>query len=168
MLSIAAVHGLQGEVRRGAPNLRMLLARIASSVSGIMHVPIEMAGQCMTIGDTLVTEEEAVPIAMVLNELMMNAIKHRALIGEDATVRIDAVCNVGGVQIEISNAGVLPARFNLPLGVHVGTGLGLVKSLLPQRGAVLEIVEEGRRVVARLTLLTPEVLMTPAPVTAEN
>ena len=160
VLSIAAVHGLQGEVHRGAPDLRMLIARIASSVSGIMHVPIEMIGQCMELGDITVTEEEAVPVAMVLNELMMNAVKHRALVDGGGEVRIGAVLQAGDARIEVSNPGFLPLRFNLPLGVNVGTGLGLVKSLLPQRGAALEIVEDGRRVVARLVLQAPDVLTT--------
>lgn len=162
VLTIAAVHGLQGEVGDGELNLRMLLARIANSISGIMHAPIEMDGQCAALGELTVTEEEAVPVAMVLNEVMMNAVKHRAPIDGDATVRIGATRSGDDAVIEVSNPGFLPPRFNLALGVHVGTGLGLVKSLLPQRGAGLEIVERGHRVVSRLQLSAPYVL-SPAP-----
>lgn len=161
VLTIAAVHGLQGEVGGGELNLRMLLARIASSISGIMHAPIEMIDQCDALGDLTVTEEEAVPVAMVLNEVLMNAVKHRAPIDGDATVRIAASRNGDDALIAVSNPGFLPPRFNLALGVHVGTGLGLVKSLLPQRGAGLEIVEDGHSVIARLQLSTPHVLSPP-------
>lgn len=161
VLTIAAVHGLQGEVGGGELNLRMLLARIANSISGIMHAPIEMLDQCAALGDLTVTEEEAVPVAMVLNEVLMNAVKHRAPIDGDATVRISATRHNDDALIAVSNPGFLPPRFNLALGVHVGTGLGLVKSLLPQRGAGLEIVEDGHSVVARLQLQTPHVLSPP-------
>lgn len=170
VLTIAAVHGLQGEVGGGELNLRMLLARIANSISGIMHAPIEMIDQCATLGDLTVTEEEAVPVAMVLNEVLMNAVKHRAPINGDATVRIDAARNGDDAIITVSNPGFLPPRFNLALGVHVGTGLGLVKSLLPHRGAGLEIAEDGYSVIARLQLSTPHVLSPshPADVDAEQ
>ena len=162
VLTIAAVHGLQGEVSSSALNLRMLIARIANSISGIMHAPIDIPGGGSVLGDLTVTEEEAVPVAMVLNEMIMNAVKHRALVGGDGMVRVDAEYRDGAAVIEVSNPGFLPPRFNLPLGVHVGTGLGLVKSLLPQRGAALEIVENGQRVVARLVLSTPHVLSVPS------
>ena len=168
VLSIAAVHGLQGEVSQGAPDLRMLIARIASSVSGILHAPIEMVDECLELGSMSVTEEEAVPIAMVLNELMMNAVKHRSLPDGGGPVRVEAIRDAGDARIEISNPGFLPPRFNLALGVHVGTGLGLVKSLLPQRGARLDIIEDGRQVIARLVLLAPEVIRTPTTVAAEE
>ena len=76
--AIAAVRGLQGEASGAAINLRMLVARVAASVSGIMHEPIVLSERCASLGAYIVNEEESVAVAIVLNELMMNAAKHRA------------------------------------------------------------------------------------------
>ena len=76
--AIAAVRGLQGEASGAAINLRMLVARVAASVSGIMHEPIVLSERCASLGAYIVNEEESVAVAIVLNELMINAAKHRA------------------------------------------------------------------------------------------
>ena len=55
----------------------------------------------------------------------------------------------------MANAGRLPPGFGLaqvPSGV---SGLGLVRALLPRRGATLTLVEDGPDVVARVTLVPP-------------
>lgn len=54
--------------------------------------------------------------------------------------------------------GFLPQRFNFELGAQIGTGLSLIKSLLPSQGATLAIVERGHLVVAILNLSMPSVL----------
>jgi PAS domain S-box-containing protein len=155
VLTIAAVHGLQGEVAGHALDLRSMVSRIAASISGIMHVPIVLGDSCAELEGLCLTEDEAVPVAMVLNEVLMNAVKHRARDGSDALIRVGARLHDGEVGIRVSNQGFLPPRFDFASGAQIGTGLGLVKSLLPQEGARLEIAEEGDLVVATLTLSAP-------------
>jgi PAS domain S-box-containing protein len=152
VLTIAAVHGLQGELAGRALDLRSMVSRIAASISGIMHVPIVLGDTCADLEGTCMAEEEAVPIAMVLNEILMNAVKHRARDGTDALIRVGAERGNDSVSIRISNQGFLPPRFDLASGIQVGTGLGLAKSLLPQEGARLHIAEAGDLVVATLTV----------------
>lgn len=158
VLSIAAVHGLQGETRGGALELRGMVARIATSISGIMHVPIVLSETCASMDGLLLAEEEAVPMAMVLNEILMNAVKHRVRGGNDGLIHVGAVRGDATIAIRISNQGFLPPRFNFALGAQVGTGLGLVKSLLPSHGVALGIEEEGDTVVATLSVGAPHLL----------
>ena len=158
VFAIAAVHGLQGESRDGAINLRMLVTRVAASVSGIMHVPIIMSERCASLDVFIVNEEESVPVAMVLNELVMNAAKHRVHAGAGLALNIDAVQRDGGVDLHIRNPGFLPPDFDLSAGQNLGNGLSLARSLLPRRGAHIAMVEEGDRVLTSMTLLAPDVL----------
>jgi PAS domain S-box-containing protein len=158
ILTIAAVHGLQGELHGERLQLRALVTRIATSISGIMQVPIVLSESCVVLEQIEPIDEETVPIAMVLNELLMNAVKHRTWAGSDALVRVDAMREGEEFRIMVRNPGFLPPRFDLQRGIHVGTGLGLVKSLLPQRGAQMRIVEQDDGVVASLTLSPPDVV----------
>lgn len=158
VLSIAAVHGLQGETQSGVLNLRSMVARIAASISGIMHVPIVLGESCTGLEGMSLSEEEAVPVAMVLNEMLMNAVKHRVNGIQDGLVHVGATRSDDGVAIRIENQGFLPPRFDFARGAHLGTGLGLVRSLLPSQGVTLGIQEEGDRVVATLSIGPPHLL----------
>ena len=162
VLTIAAVHGLQGELRGRALDMRSMVSRIAASISGIMHVPIVLGDTCAELEGLCVAEEEAVAIAMVLNEVLMNAVKHRVRNGGETLIRVGARRTHGSVEIRIVNPGFLPPRFNFAMGAQVGTGLGLVKSLLPPEGAALDIQEEGDMVVATLTISSPLLSMVDA------
>jgi PAS domain S-box-containing protein len=152
VLTIAAVHGLQGEFRGSTLDLRGMVSRIAASISGIMRVPIVLDERCAELEGLCVAEEEGVAIAMVLNELLMNSIKHRRAGTADEMIRVCARRGVDEVAIRVTNPGTLPPRFSFALDVQLGTGLGLVRSLLPRHGARLEIEQAGDLVVATLTL----------------
>ncbi len=154
--AIAAVHGLQGEASGGAINLRMLVARVAASVSGIMHEPIVLSERCAALGGYIVNEEESVAVAIVLNELVMNAAKHR--VRGTGAIGIDAALCEHGVELRIRNPGFLPPNFDLDAGSSIGNGLGLARSLLPRRGARIAVAEDGDQVLTTMTLLVPDVL----------
>ncbi|HJV97160.1 MAG TPA: hypothetical protein VJ608_14030, partial [Albitalea sp.] len=101
-------------------------------------------------------EAESIPIALTVNELLTNAVKHRTPGAGDA-VACTLVCADSGVRVVISNRGELPAGFTLarfPGGV---SGLGLVRSLLPRRSASLSIEQHDTNVVATVALAPPGV-----------
>ena len=102
-------------------------------------------------------EAESIPIALTINELLTNAVKHcRA--GDAAPVSCILVCNETGVQVVIANPAQLPEDFSLtrfPGGV---SGLGLVRALLPRRSASLTIEQQGPLVVATVSLSPPGVM----------
>ena len=100
-------------------------------------------------------EAESIPIALTINELLTNAIKH-SLEPADA-VRCTLVCGADGVRVEIANRGRLGEDFKLaqiPGGV---SGLGLVRALMPRRSATLVLEQQGEQVVATLSLVPPGV-----------
>lgn len=98
--------------------------------------------------------EELVPYALILTELIANAIKH----GRSPThpVLVELLRQHSGVVINVvTPEAALPAGFDFRRGLGIGTGLGLVKSLMPPRGMQLDLFGRGREVVARLCLEPP-------------
>jgi two-component sensor histidine kinase len=98
---------------------------------------------------------------LTVNELFTNAIKHSAPApGAPATdIRCRIDCSESTVLIAIANQGTLAPGFSLA-GIPAGvSGLGLVRSLLPRKGAKLALEAEGGAVVARLELAPPAVAL---------
>ena len=174
--AIAQVYGLQ--VGMNGP---LRLASVVEAITGSVQrtfghrIRFEVSGvapECWTL-----PEAESIPIALTLNELLTNAIKHtlggaspRGLDGRGVEVAepagtppdpSDVVCRLessaGGVRIAISNLATLPPSFSLS-GIAGGvSGLGLVRALLPRRSASLSIEQHAERVVATVALQPPGV-----------
>jgi PAS domain S-box-containing protein len=102
-------------------------------------------------------EAESIPIALTINELLTNAVKHSMAIDDPSAVHCSLLCSASGVNVGIANRGQLPAGFTLaryPGGV---SGLGLVRALLPRRSATLAVEQQGDDVVATIALVPPGV-----------
>lgn len=154
--AIAQVYGLQ--VGSGGPlPLADLLRAIAGSVQRTFGRTIEVAVD----GEVphLLPEAESIPVALTVNELLTNAIKH----GDGSAVRCGvAVAGVQGedgaaVRLRIAGRGRLPEGFDLSRLRGGVSGLGLVRALLPRRSASLTLVQEGEDVVATVELRPPGV-----------
>jgi PAS domain-containing protein/two-component sensor histidine kinase len=156
--AIAQVYGLQ--VGASGP---LLLKRVFDAIVGSVQ---RTQGRVITtaaeggalLDDWCLPEAEAIPIALSLNELLGNALRH----SEGAQVRCQLICDPSGVTVEIVNPGQLPDGFllqNVRSGV---SGLGLVRALLPRRSAILSLEQHGDDVVCRLELIPPSVVHNPA------
>ncbi|MDP3086519.1 MAG: PAS domain S-box protein, partial [Rubrivivax sp.] len=148
--AIAQVYGLQ--VGAGGP-LRManVVEAITVSVQRTFGRAIRFEADADL--DHLLPEAESIPIALTINELLTNAVKHAAQ-GE-VECKLHSVDDA--VDIVITNQGRLAEGFSLshiPGGV---SGLGLVRALLPRRSAHLAIEQAGEQVRARVTLRPPSV-----------
>jgi PAS domain S-box-containing protein len=149
--AIAQVYGLQ--VGAGGPlRIRSVLEAIVASVQRMFgrNIAVEVHG---TAHRWALPEAESIPIALTLNELLTNAVKH----SRDGDIRCVLACGEAEVSIEVANQGRLPEGFNVgqvPGGV---SGLGLVRALLPRRSATLALEQQGGEVVARVTLVPPGV-----------
>lgn len=159
--AIAQVHGLQVGVT-GPMRVRGVVEAIATSVQRMFgrNITVEVSGPELLHRFAL-TEADSIPIALTVNELFTNAIKHSApAAGEPATdIRCRVVCGASTVMIVIANTGTLKPGFSLA-GIPAGvSGLGLVRSLLPRKGAKMAIEAEGDSVVARLELAPPAVAL---------
>jgi PAS domain S-box-containing protein len=153
--AIAQVYGLQVGIS-GPLRLHSVLEAITGSVQRTFGRSIVFDAQGPQPQQWTLPEAESIPIALTVNELLTNAIKHS--VGE-APVSCTLVCGDDGVQIVIGNEGRLSEGFSLaqfPGGV---SGLGLVRALLPRRSAKLSIEAQGTRVVAVVDLKPPGVAL---------
>ncbi len=151
--AIAQVYGLQVGVT-GPLRIKNVVEAIAASVQRTFGRAIRFGVEGPAPHVWALPEAESIPIALTLNELLTNAVKHGA---PDAEVACTLVCGADGVQIVIENRATLPADFSLarfPGGV---SGLGLVRALLPRRSASLDIVQRGDMVVTTAALQPPSV-----------
>jgi len=151
--AIAQVYGLQvGAV--GPLRAKNVVEAIAASVQRTFGRTIRFAVEGPTPHVWAFPEAESIPIALTLNELLTNAVKHG---DPDTEVDCTLACADDGVAIAIANVARLPDGFELgrvPGGV---SGLGLVRALLPRRSASLAIEQRGDRVVATVALQPPSV-----------
>jgi len=153
--AIAQVYGLQ--VGSGGPlQLASVVEAITSSVQRTFGRTIRFSAAGTTPGEWTLPEAESIPIALTLNELLTNAVKHSAGTPED-----EVLCTLDGgemgVRIKVSNLATLAPGFDLariPGGV---SGLGLVRALLPRRSARLTLEQSEDRVVAEMVLQPPVV-----------
>lgn len=159
--AIAQVYGLQ--VGGSGPlRIRQVMDAIIGSVRRMSGRTIDVLIEGETaeqVNQWALPEAESIPVALTLNELLTNAIKH----SHDSVVTCTLICNAKGVAVEIINPGQLPPEFNLsqvPGGV---SGLGLVRALLPRRSAILTLDQRASLVVCRVELLAPSVSLLSAP-----
>ncbi len=157
--AIAQVYGLQVGTE-GPLRVAGVVEAIVASVQRNFGQAIHCAVTGIGYGRWALPEAEAIPIALTLNELLTNAVKHSV----KGDVPVDIDCELsgdeGGVRITISNPAQLAPGFDLariPGGV---SGLGLVRALLPRRHASLGIEQQGACVVATMALRPPVVTWT--------
>jgi two-component sensor histidine kinase/PAS domain-containing protein len=149
--AIASVHGLKAGTD-SAVRLGPLVKAVTDSIARLHGLKVEVM-----IADALrglrLREEESVPLALVLNELLVNARKH----GNGAPVEVRAAPEGETVMIAVANRVVDGARVpDLNGGNTQGYGIPLVRSLLPHDRASLEFQHAGDRVSA-IVRLAPEV-----------
>ena len=152
--AIAQVHGLQIRATGTLPVLGVAQG-IFQNLASMFGVEIRFEPPPPDLWRFGLPENEAVPLALVINELGTNAIKHRAS-------RTDAICvrvasRPDGMEFVIENPGKLKPGFSFADIAASVSGLGLVKALLPRRGAKLSIDTAGSTVLARLQLFPPAV-----------
>ena len=158
--AIAQVYGLQ--VGSGGPlRVAHVLQAIAASVQRTFGRSIQVTASDEA-AQWLMPEAESIPIALTLNELLTNAIKH----GQGDGLRCEVGVDAERVQVAIVNRGRLPAGFDLARFPGSLSGLGLARALLPRRSATLSLLQQGDEVVARVELRAPSVQRDAVPVPA--
>ncbi|MEJ7139149.1 sensor histidine kinase [Amphibiibacter pelophylacis] len=158
--AIAQVHGLQvgGE---GPLRLWDVIQSIAGSVQRMFGRDIVCTLLEPSASDFMLPENESIPVALVLNELFTNAIKHSPA-SQPVHCHLDAWPPTGqaetgaGLRLAIVNTGQLRTGFDLH-SVRTGvSGLSLVRALLPGRGAELSLTDaDAAHVSATLLLSAP-------------
>jgi PAS domain S-box-containing protein len=152
--AIAQVHGLQVGVS-GPLRIKPLIEAISASVQRTFGRTVTVLVEGTPPHRFALPEAESIPIALTINELLTNAIKHSA----PGDIRIVLHCDEARLAISVHNPGQLRAGFSLaqvPPGV---SGLGLVRALLPRRTATLTLVQMGVEVEARIVLVPPSITL---------
>jgi PAS domain S-box-containing protein len=152
--AIAQVHGLQIRATGTLPVLGVAQG-IFQNLASMFGADIRFEPPAPDLWRYGLPENEAVPLALVINELGTNAIKHRSNRSDPVRVRVDGRSD--GIEFVIENPGQLKSGFSLQDIAASVSGLGLVKALLPRRGARLSLETTGTLVLARLHLAPPAV-----------
>ena len=148
--AIAQVYGLQVGAS-GPMSAASLLGAIARSVQRTFgrNIVVDVQGDV----PHELPEAEAIPVALTINELLTNAIKH----GQGGDVHCELGVGDEGIVIRIKGRASLPAGFDLSQLRSGVTGLNLVRALLPRRSATLSLAQQGGEVVAQVDLRPPSV-----------
>ena len=152
--AIAQVHGLQIGTGGTLPVLGVAQG-IFSNLGAMFGVDVRFESDAPALWRWGLPENEAVPLALVINELGTNAIKYRA--SRDLAVEVHIETRPEGIALQIDNAGRLPPGFDLARVSSGVTGLSLIKALLPRRGARLRIEQVGALVRTTLELGAPAI-----------
>lgn len=155
LLAISAVYGIKARVDED----RIYMCSIVNEVIRGVHssyplVPLEPIKNIMQVA---LTEDDAVPIALIINELVTNAAKHTRFCTQmRIRIVIETTPTQGRLRIFNSPAS-LGSALDVAQGNGLGSGLQLARALLPASAGDLTIVQEGDGVMATLTLQPPAV-----------
>ena len=151
--AIAQVYGLQ--VGSSGPlRVATMVEAIAQSVQRTFGRTVQTQQAGADVQGLLLPEAESIPIALTLNELLTNAVKHSP---SGSEVQCELALDGDALRVRIRNAGRLREGFSLaqfPGGV---SGLGLVRALLPRRSARFTLQQQGDAVLAEVLLQPPSV-----------
>ena len=148
--TIAEVYGLQGSNNKGDVPLIQLMDMAARSAMSGKPVQCQFSERAKSV---IVSQTDAVPLALLINELLTNAINHSDPSGHLRPVRLSLEVEGGISRLEIRNGpAMLPPGFSLSDPSRLGTGLELAQTLMPPKGAALNLRQDGDEVVAEMTL----------------
>lgn len=150
--SVAVIHGLQGANVNSYIVLIDLINQIVFSNQSIMGKTISVTTSS-EFSNWILLESESVPIALIINELLLNAVKHQQL-SDSNQVKVEISENIEKTQVTIIiiNEGDLSLTNDSSNVGLSGNGLGLVKLLLPKSGVEFKLDQVEKTVSASLKL----------------
>ncbi len=129
--SLAITFGLKSQHADG----RIFLCDLIESSANFSGSVSTLSKQCINLeipsGKPFALDKEnAVPVSLVVNELILNAIKHSVNSTEPIEIRLTVDSDKSACLVIVNHAGKLPEGFDFEQGKGLGTGLSLVKTLL--------------------------------------
>lgn len=151
--SVSLIHGLSGEINNGRIYLSELIPAIVHAANNFtgsdIHAELSSSSQDLCIHN----EDNAVAIALIINELVFNAIKHSEA-GTTPEIMLDSTEDMATLTI-INRAKQITTKFDYDRKIGLGSGLKLVNSLLPKNGARFSISRTNMDMRAQLSLFEP-------------
>jgi PAS domain S-box-containing protein len=155
--TVALVHGLHGADINASIQLCDMVAAICDSNRSLTNSDVVAVNRL--VRPMKLNSDETVPVALVINELVLNAVKHCGCQSKDCEVTVELMDGDGMARVKVINPGVLPPGFDFTNSQKLGTGLRLVRTLLSGQHAQLSFKqEESGNVVAELQLRKPLIL----------
>lgn len=157
---ISVIHGLQGSNGMSRVRLCELTCEIAQATGLIWQTDIAVEIPSNWIF-RVVAEKEAVSMALVLNELLVNAIKHGGKAQGHVRVALRQGAGKEGVELTILNAGYLRHKKDCLSAQH--HGLTLIESLRPRMGVTVTLAQLDDQVLTSLQLTAPVIALDTEP-----
>jgi two-component sensor histidine kinase len=147
LLSDAPGHGLGG----GGVDLGRFLAKLCTSLMQTVSFAGDTVITHRDSGGCMVRPDQATPVALIVSELVTNALKYAHPTGVAGRIRVSCRSVGGGLVVEVTDDGVgLSEDFN-PLS-DGGLGFRVVRGLARQLGADLVYESGDIGLTVRLTL----------------
>jgi PAS domain S-box-containing protein len=152
--SMALMYGLQSKHADDDVLLADMTAAIAENAQSLTSGTVSIGQIDSDCRSCAVAGKDSVAVALIINELIFNGIKHTPG-AVDKAVNIEFEFNGARALVRIASQGSLPAGFDWTAGKGLGTGLTLIKSLIPKRGASVAITDANGMVLAELSITAP-------------
>ncbi|WP_176559476.1 sensor histidine kinase [Rubellimicrobium roseum] len=151
---VGAIHrSLYASGAHGAVDIPAFLLRLAEdtvSAQGDGRVALEVAARC----EAVLPLAQALPLALIVSELLINAVKYAVPEGRSGTVRLGLDRRGDRLRVEIADDGPgLPEGFDPRRSG--GLGMRIVAALVGQLDSRLEIGPPGRGAVFALEVPLP-------------
>jgi len=133
--TIALVHGLQAHYAAGQVRICDVTHAIVEQSHNFAPDDIHIEFHNNVTRPGLLQEQEAIPLALVINEIMTNAIKHipAAVANKQVIVEIKGSPEEGMDLLVFNSGAHLPKELNTSKRNLSGVGLDLILALLPKQ-----------------------------------
>jgi two-component sensor histidine kinase len=150
VLSVAVVHEFLSQNAQGTINLQEVAHRILSQMQQSLVNPYKRITLSVRGPAIWLPAERATQCALVINELVQNAIEHGLAEREEGSVEVELEDHGDGVEIHVLDHGQgLPKGFDL--GTDANLGLRIVRSMVERdlRGQFELSSADGTRATVR-------------------
>lgn len=151
--TVAEVHNLLSHHTNETVLLYELVHGVCRAVSPLCPHRIEPVLDSSSC-ESLVPASESVSLALVLNELIQNASNHGYPGGEKGVIKVVLDEKPDEILLKVLDNGVAPPdQVNGESGEGFGTGLNLVRALLPAKGVSFRLYRDDGWTVAEVNLM---------------